>query len=462
MTTLVITAPRPSTTSALAPLLRRRPLPLLPVLGKPLIAYQLDLATSFAVDRVVVLADDRPEAVRAFTGDGGRWGLAVEVVAIAPGLEPSQQLARAGLLACEPVVVAGEALVPPRGDGRRQPPPVDWADSTGWLVRMGRGRATAKVRGFRIDSIPAFHRAHLAIATSPGGLVVPGFEVRPGLTVARGSRVAREAMAEGPVVVGASAQVAASARLGPAVTIGPGAVVEAEARLVRTVVMPGTYVGRLIEGEDVILDGRTIIDGATGSVAVLGDDLLLAELEPDDREPPLRRLGERAVAAALLAPALPLALLAWWRAGRPALARREVLSHRVRHTVAGDAERLTTELCEPASPSRLLRWVTGLVDVVSGRLALVGNPPLTEVEAAALEPEVRERWLEAPVGLFGLAQAERLARPDATEPEDMAAAAALYAGQRGLALDLRLVVRCLHLLLRRRPVDDLWATQPVA
>jgi lipopolysaccharide/colanic/teichoic acid biosynthesis glycosyltransferase len=91
-----------------------------------------------------------------------------------------------------------------------------------------------------------------------------------------------------------------------------------------------------------------------------------------------------------------------------------------------------------------------VVDVMRGRLALVGNPPLEETVAETLDAALVDRWLDVPAGLFGLAQIEWLGRSGRIDSDDVAAAAAMYAGSRTLMRDVGYVVRGLGMLLTPR------------
>jgi len=463
MNTLVITAVPPSV--SLEPLLRRRPLPLLPVFGKALVAYQLDFASSMGVARVIVLSDDRPERVRQAVGDGQRWGLEVEVRSVTPGLTVSEQLGRTGLLDDSVLVLAGDTIAPPLDEGRRGDPGDRWLDDDGWvLIRASdtlhnflksREDGTAadgwkRLKCWRIDSAAALHRVHMDLLDDDGGVVVPGFEVAPGVTVARGSRFSMSSVAEGPVMTASKARVSHRAALGPSVAIGPRSLVDAEAVLRHTVVMPDTYVGRLLEADGVILDGQVIIRADDGSVAMIGDDLLLAELDRPAIGSPIAGWLNRGAGAALALIFSPLIALGWMAARRPRWRRRRVLSHRVRYSVNGGVERLTTDLAELDVEAPALRWISRVFDVMRGRLALVGNPPLEETVAETLDAALVDRWLDVPVGFFGLAQIEWLRRTGRMDSDDVAAAAVVYAGARTLTSDIQYVLQGLFLLLMPR------------
>lgn len=452
MTTLVIPAASPS--PAMLPLLRRRPFPLLPLLGKPLVDYQLELASSLGATRVAVLCDSRPEMVRAFVHTGQAWGLEVDVVALPRDLELAAQLERLPAAYRDDgdlFLLAADALVPPLAGerGRREPPSEDWEDDQGWLlVRQGAtGRARQSLPDRRLRDPRRFLGVQLALLDDPAGFVLPGFEVAPGIRISRGSRLSLAAVVAPPVLVGDHARVSDRAELGPGVAIGPRCLIDDETALSRCVVLPRTYVGRLLAGSELVLDGPLIVNTANGSVAAIDDELLLADLDKPLLGGRFRRLLHRLGAMVLTVPLSPLMLVAWLAARRPRVLRREVFGERTRLSVAGAPERQLTRGTELNSSRLLLRRLGWLLDAAAGRIALVGNPPLEPARAAELEPALRHGWLEAPVGAFGLAQSEALAAGGPLDRDQEAMSAALYAARRTTAGDLGLILRGLAAFL---------------
>ena len=66
------------------------PKPLVPIDGKPLLAYQLELLASQGCDEVTLICGFGAQAIRNWSGDGSRWGLTVRCI------EEQQALGTAG------------------------------------------------------------------------------------------------------------------------------------------------------------------------------------------------------------------------------------------------------------------------------------------------------------------------------------------------------------------------------
>jgi hypothetical protein len=420
------------------------------VADKPLLSYHLDLATSIAATRVIVVTDDRPEEVRAFVAKGQAWGIPVEVVAMEPGVPVLSQLARLALGDEHVLVLSTEALLPPAVGDRelRTVPERDWVDAEGPLLVRWRpgesdplepGAGAVTVRARRVRDLAGYAAIHRELLDNDGGFVLPGYEVAPGIRISSGCRMSLGGVASPPVLVGERARVSYRANLGPSVVVGARSLVDEDATLADSIVLPGTYVGRLLSGRGLILDGQLIVNPETGSAAAIGDTFLLADLDRSLVADRLRRVRDRAAGTCLLVLAAPLAAVAWFSARR--LVGREVYGSQTRLSVDGSVDRVLVTIHEFETPRLVLRRLGWLADVAAGRMALFGNPPLDPAHAAALEPAIRDRWLEAPAGAFGLAQAEALEAGGPVDPNAEAAASAIYAssapGTSRLALFLR-------------------------
>src|SRR5204863_6314722 len=72
------------------------PLSNVPLLGQSLLEYWLSYMSSSGVKEVSILADDRPEKVRALVGTGARWGLMLNVIEESRELTAAQCLLKYG------------------------------------------------------------------------------------------------------------------------------------------------------------------------------------------------------------------------------------------------------------------------------------------------------------------------------------------------------------------------------
>jgi MurNAc alpha-1-phosphate uridylyltransferase len=180
------------------PLTDRTPKPLLPVRGKPLIAWHLEKLAAMGVHYVVIntshLAEQFPETL----GDGSRWGLRIRYAYEGPvPLETGGGMLNAlPLLGPEPfIVVSGDvwtdadfSTLPaePKGlahlllvDNPAHHPSGDFAlDEHGWLQPDGVSKLTYSGIGvFRRELLDDW--TSLAVNSEPDARKPPRFKIRP-------------------------------------------------------------------------------------------------------------------------------------------------------------------------------------------------------------------------------------------------------------------------------------------
>jgi len=64
----------------LEPLTNRRPKPMLPIAGKPLIEYVLDAIVEAGIDEVVFVVGYARDRIQTYFGDGDDWAVEIEYV----------------------------------------------------------------------------------------------------------------------------------------------------------------------------------------------------------------------------------------------------------------------------------------------------------------------------------------------------------------------------------------------
>jgi histidinol-phosphate phosphatase family protein len=82
----------------LKPLTDTRPKPMVPILGKPFLAYQIEQLRDQGFNKVLLLLGYLPEIVQEYCGDGSRWGIKIEYAVSAVEDETARRLKLAELL----------------------------------------------------------------------------------------------------------------------------------------------------------------------------------------------------------------------------------------------------------------------------------------------------------------------------------------------------------------------------
>lgn len=352
----------------------RVPAALVPVFGRISIDRALEQIHREGGTEVIVLASDRPHLVRAALASGSHWGMRVQVEAVEGVL--SAEVAR--LRFADGFATAGDISVRRLSDSNGLSPAAGAEPGRDLFVRL------------------------LETGNPPG--LVTMRQSEPGIWVSSRARVNASAELVAPVWIGPSVRVAAGAVVGPGTIVEAGALIEPEARLVAAWIGPDTYVGRGAELVEVEVWGNLIQARAGGGLLDVSDTFVLADLR--NRGGATCGLLSRCCAALLLALTLPV-VLPWmlWRAVR----KRPILGHREVH-LSG---------CGRGVPSvRMLRSLAGvpglrsrwpeLLEVLRGRMRLVGNRPLARRALAGLGAARRELWTRKPSGIFSLADAESI------------------------------------------------------
>ncbi|MBI3885771.1 MAG: hypothetical protein HY302_08610 [Opitutae bacterium] len=239
----------------------------LPLLGETLAAYWLVHLASLGAKEVTILAPDRPEEIRQAVGDGARWGLRVEVVAVAE------------------TMTLAEARPSFQGVGHSE-----WLPAPNDLILMDRlpGLPGAGLFGSYAQWFAA-SQSWMSRALTPDR--VGAHEIRPGIRVGLHGRIPADAVLNPPCWIGDQVFLGAGVTVGPMTALENRVVVEAGAEISHSIVGPDTFVGRLAELHDSIAWGDTLINWKSGSSLRVTAGFLLSSLGDDQRTPPpaLRR-----------------------------------------------------------------------------------------------------------------------------------------------------------------------------
>ncbi|MCA9972766.1 MAG: NDP-sugar synthase, partial [Anaerolineales bacterium] len=113
-----------------------------------------------------------------------------------------------------------------------------------------------------------------------------------------------------PVCIGDNCRIGRDVELGPHAVVGSHSVIADEATVHASTILPGTYVGRLVDVNGRIVHHNTLIDAATADSTVVADAFLLGPASAQAAGIDLGRVVDAAAAAPLLAALAPLLLLA--------------------------------------------------------------------------------------------------------------------------------------------------------
>ncbi len=411
----------PTPTATLAPLLERRPFPLLPVANRPLLDALFRALAEAGQPAAELFLHGDPRRVRRYVEDGHAWGLSLRCHSVR---EPAALLAeplRAAAVLNGPGVVASLALPPE--------PLIRWLaaganapllDADGQLVAarfdaegelVGADAAETLPAGELLDTPAALWRLNQQLLATLDGRPRPERPLAPGVLVGNPARVAASARLTAPCLIGEHAWVDGGATIGPATLLGRGVAVGADSQLDGCLVLEESYLGPGSTLSRQIVDGNRVIDVDSGVCVYIDDPALFAARSRNVyRRTPTNFLLEGALAVAiLLLAALPLALHALWclLRGR-APWQRETRHLPDRRALDGSLlfkpVRLWTLSGESNPHWRRVPW---LFAVLANRLPLLGTRlPLAEPTGS---PALLDEVCGAVAELGGEAEAERWA-----------------------------------------------------
>jgi lipopolysaccharide/colanic/teichoic acid biosynthesis glycosyltransferase len=249
---------------------------------------------------------------------------------------------------------------------------------------------------------------------------IEGHQIAPGVWVAPNHIIHPRARIAPPICIGEGCQIGADVELGPETVIGPNVVVDDEATVQHSIIMPGTYVGRLVNIERRVVDQTSIIDIQTSERTEVVDPFLLARLGPAPTSRAIPRLLSSLMALALLLLCLPLLLLlaviVFLTCGRVLARSQRIGGWRRPGDLAASPEPeqfallgLETRRAD-GTTSLVGAWLHRLEldrlpelwNVLVGDLALIGVKPLLPAEAAHIREGWHQKHFECRPGFTGL------------------------------------------------------------
>jgi NDP-sugar pyrophosphorylase family protein len=242
----------PSDRPAVAELSCETPLAAAPLLGQSLIEYWLTHLALAGIKEVHLLSDDRPEKIRKLVGNGGRWGLKIDVTDEVRELTAAQaQIKYADeFTAAAPNNISVLDHFPGEPNS---PIFTGYAELFSGLVRWLPRANTVDRVGFR--------------------------EVQPGVWIGRHAHVSPEAQLNGPCWIGQHVFVGAKCVIGPNAILEDRSFVEGGAEIAHSVIGSDTFVGKLAALRQSFAWGNTLVNWESGSMAQITDAFLMCALK---------------------------------------------------------------------------------------------------------------------------------------------------------------------------------------
>jgi len=454
------------------------PTSMLPVVDRPFLQHVIEYLVQHGFHSIDVVLTEQPQVIEAFLGDGTRWGVAIRyhlerdpdrpygvlrglalnnddeifLVGHANSLPAMDLTADAGT-ATRPIYCAADASGEWTGwawlevaDVHAIPRHATRDDLEGFVMQHGQSRCLTVSALLSVQSAANFLLAQRSLLNgSFTGLLRAGREVEPGIWLSRNAVVAPGVHVEAPIFVGPDTRIGKGVRIGPNVVVGGGCVIDTGTCLRDAVVMPGSYVGAGLEIAEAVVRHDRLTSVRLDAETTITESFILDAMKTAGSPRRLSRCLGRVCALVLLAASAPF--LVTMMVGR-ALSS---LSRSIRHTavclpdtfgvrsgsmsVAGLAGHGGADA---GWPHFLRRVLPGLLNVVLGRIDLVGLPVRTPEEVEALPSDWRALYRSSRMGLI----TETLVQfgPTATEPERLAAES-YYSAMANWRHDLRLLAR---------------------
>lgn len=273
-----------------------------------------------------------------------------------------------------------------------------------------------------------------------------GTQMAPGIWVGKHIVIHPLAKMMPPIFVGDDCRIGPNVELGPETILSSGTIVDEGATIHHSTILPHTYIGRLVDVGQRLVQQQLVTDLKSGQMLEVVDEFLLAPAHPSTVSRSARQLRDSVLAALFLWLLLPVLI-------PPALAAMITNGKMLRRVErrAGPTQpvralwRLNTRRANgrPLPLGRFVeRWglqrLPALWNVIRGEIGLVGLMPLERKTAEALDGTWLETRWDEPAGFTGAWFVQTM--PDSSLDEALAADA-LYAATRSWQDDMRLLWR---------------------
>lgn len=449
--------------------------PLLPLLDRPFLQHVIEYIAGLGLVSFDIILSNEPEKYEALLGDGRRWGcrftlrLAREAARPYGMVQPALAsegcgrvlLAHAGMLPAIDAAMLESAhtmLVCAPGQGAW----TGWAladagdlagapDEAAALERHLTGRGAARVSASGLLSVSSYadliDSQRAVLAGGFAGLLLGGQRAAEGVWLSRNVDLHPTVRLHAPVYIGADCRIGSGVSLGPNAVIGSGCILDSRCTIADSVVLPGSYVGEMLELKDCIIDRNLLVNTRIGGAVSVSEDFILGCVATGSLGSALARAASRLAGAVLLAAVSPLLLCAMlclklFRKGPVCFRHEAVLLPAGDDPLQWKTFRYVSFADDSGGRGRFpglrhffTRFLPALVQVARGAMSIVGVAPRSPAQVRALPRDWQELYCASKPGL--ITESLIVYGPEPTQDE-LYSAEAFYAVTAGFRHDAHL------------------------
>jgi len=348
------------------------------------------------------------------------------------------------------------------------PANIDETDLYRFLTSCANGqfhRIPVSGRPMNVLSYADLLDAHRAVLSKEvHSLLMTGKEIEPGIWLSRNVRLHPHARLVPPVYIGKNCSLSRRVVAGPYVTIGSNCVIDEKTTLMNSIVFKGSYIGESLEISSSLINKNLLVNVRLGSEIVVREDFIIGRLSRSFGPGWGRRILTRSTAIALLLMTWPLLLITavylkfarkgpvWFKSQvlrLPSEPDEHLWKTFTLYSFLPENASLDRSLQPCHSGSRLpmipvgwrdvfLRFLPGLISVVSGNLFFAGVTPMRVEMTASMPNDWRMLYLKAKPGIVSEALVNFGPSPS---PDECYSAEAFYSVSSSLYYDIKLLLK---------------------
>ena len=280
-----------------------RPWALLPVGGRPLLSYWLELCVDLGISDVQIILGKDAEHIELFCGNGEQWGLTIDYSFIPPDDSPQDYLTRDPSRWNDGLFFLGDALFPRRletftTEGLKEKFAgccVSNENGPAFFLSQNSADITAFIQDGQyaqsacklpvsmgldfilIRDVPHYYELNMAVVHGEmNRYLSSGYSSADGASIGYNVITPPSVSFTPPFAIGNDCRLGALCSIGAGTVISDHVLIDRQCELSECIILSNTYLGRNLEIKGKIVAGNRIIDPEDGSHIDIEDPWLVA------------------------------------------------------------------------------------------------------------------------------------------------------------------------------------------